>query len=93
MSRRRPEPLLAAAFARVGTGAAYTHIIPEAPVKITHPVKGYTGPVLAGDRRLFFVDGETEATGIKGVARRALEDAGFTVESTRTAQSEDTDAK
>jgi hypothetical protein len=89
VTRHRP-PLLPAALARVGTGAAWTRILEEAPVKITHPVPGYTGPV-RGPVRLDFVNGTADATGIKPAVRRALEDAGFTVESTRAAKA-DTEA-
>ncbi|HYF71186.1 MAG TPA: hypothetical protein VD864_00115 [Nocardioides sp.] len=76
-------PLLAAALARVGSGAAYTRHLRGGPVRITHPNKRYTGPVVAGDVRLFFIDGETESTNLKAAQRKALEAAGFTVESTR----------
>jgi hypothetical protein len=81
--------LLAAAFARVGSGSAFARHLTGGPVKITHPNKRYTGPVVAGDVRLFFVDGETESTNIKAAQRKALEDAGYKVESTRAAKADE----
>jgi hypothetical protein len=75
--------LLHAALGRVGTGAAYARHLTGGPVKITHPNRRYTGPVVAGDVRLFFVDGETQSTNLRAAQRKALEAAGYTVESTR----------
>jgi hypothetical protein len=60
-------------------------------VKITHPVKGYSGPV-AGPIRLHFVGGEAEATNLKAGVRKSLEDAGFTVESPRATKKADAGA-
>jgi hypothetical protein len=78
--------LLSAAFRRVGTGSAFARHI-GGPVKITHPVPHYSGGV-TGAIRLRFVDGEAEATNLKPAQRKALEDAGFKVESPRAAKSE-----
>ncbi len=82
--RRLGPSLLDAALRRVGTVPAFARHLTGGPVKITHPNKRYTGPVVAGDVRLFFVDGETESTNLKAAQRKALEQAGYTVESTRT---------
>jgi len=81
--------LLAAALARVGSGSAFAHHLTGGPVKITHPNRRYTGPVVAGDLRLFFIDGETEQTGIKPATRKALEAAGYTVTSARDSSGDD----
>lgn len=82
--------LLAAAFARVGTAPAFARHVTGGTVKITHPSRRYTGPIVAGDVRLFFLNGEAESTALKAGQRKALEDAGYKVESTRAAKS-DTD--
>jgi hypothetical protein len=83
--------LLAAAFARVGYGTTPPRPLPAGDrVKITHPVKGYTGPV-RGAARLDFVNGEATDTNLSAAQRKALEAAGFKVESTRAAKAAEGD--
>lgn len=75
-----------------GLGAERTasHENSGGPVKITHPVKGYTGPV-RGAVRLDFVNGQAEDTNLSAAQRKALEAAGFKVESTRAAKAPEGD--
>lgn len=57
---------------------------------VTHPSERYTGPVVtASGRRVWFVDGEAEATHLSPAERHSLEDAGFTVQSPRKAAKSD----
>jgi hypothetical protein len=56
-------------------------------VKLTHPAPGYTGPVVTGTgRRVWFLDGQAEATNLTAAERRSLEDAGFQMETPRAAK-------
>lgn len=57
-------------------------------MRITHPIKGYTGPVSVG-RRFWFVGGATEAFYLRNRHRRALEEAGFDVVNPREDNSDD----
>lgn len=57
-------------------------------MKITHPIKGYTGVANVG-RRFWFVEGECEATHIKPSHRAALEEAGFAVVNPRSETRDD----
>ena len=49
-------------------------------MKITHPVKGYSGQVRVGDRGFHFLAGVASARNVRGKVREALEAGGFTVE-------------
>jgi hypothetical protein len=80
---------LGAAFARVGTAPAFARHLTGGPVKITHPVRNYTGFVRVGGLRIDFLDGQAESTNLKAADRKALEAAGYTVESTRAAKDDD----
>lgn len=58
-------------------------------MKISHPVKNYTGPVSASGRRIWFVRGEAEAFNLEPRVRQSLEDAGFDVVNPRAQDDED----
>lgn len=60
-------------------------------MRITHPVKGYTGPVSASGRRIWFMRGEAEAFNLEPRARRSLEEGGFEVVNPRAQGNEDED--
>ncbi len=53
-------------------------------MKLTHPREGYTGPVVtASGRRVWFLDGDAEATNLSAAEKSSFKAAGFRWESPR----------